>query len=64
MSKKELELVKCPKCGREVPLIKRPSVAGVFFLGWFYLIYYYLVKKPYCVYCGERLNKAKGMTKE
>jgi len=49
-------LYKCPGCGRLVPAIKRPSVAGILFVPG-YLIYYYLLKKPECVYCGYKFTK-------
>jgi len=54
---KKKALYKCPRCGRVVPAIKRPSVAGVLFLAWIYLIYYYFFKKPECVYCGYKFTK-------
>ncbi len=57
-------LYRCPGCGRYVPPIKRPSVAGIWFLVWFYLIYYYLLKKPECVYCGYRFSKNDVKTLE
>jgi uncharacterized protein with PIN domain len=62
--KKKIKLSKCPKCGRTVPPIKRPSVAGVWFLSWIYLIYYYGFKKPECPYCGCFFSKKEMLEEE
>ncbi len=72
-TKTENPLFQCQKCNRLVPPIKRPSIAGVWFLSLIYLVYYYFFKKSECVYCGyhfkrsdlkSELEKTKGVLVE
>jgi len=64
LTNEKIILYKCPQCNRLVPPIKRPSIAGMWFLHIIYLIYYYVIKKEECVYCNHKFSKDELKTLE
>jgi rubredoxin len=52
-----IEKYHCPKCNIDVPKYKGISLAGAWLLGFWYMLYYYFVKKEICPVCGHVFTK-------